>query len=30
MKEDFDKNLDRQKKANEISEHNADFLAGQY
>lgn len=30
LKEDFDKNLDRQKKANEINEHNADFLAGQY
>lgn len=30
LKEDFDKNLDRQKKANEINEHNADFISGQY
>ena len=30
LKEDFDKNYERQKKANEVNEHNADFLAGQF
>ena len=30
LKQDFDTNLERQKKANEINAHNADFLSGQY
>ena len=29
LKEDFNKNYERQKKANEINEHNADFMSGQ-
>jgi hypothetical protein len=30
LKEDFNKNYERQKQVNEINEHNADFLSGQY
>lgn len=30
LKEDFDKNLERQKQVNEINIHNADMLSGQY
>lgn len=30
LKEDFDTNMERQKKANEVNLHNADFLSGQY
>lgn len=30
LKEDFDKNMARQKQVNEINAHNADMLSGQY
>ena len=30
LKEDFDTNMERQKKANEVNLHNADFLSWQY
>ena len=30
LKEDFNKNYERQKQANEINLHNADFISGQY
>lgn len=30
MKQDFDTQIDRQKKANDINAHNADFISGQY
>ena len=30
MKQDFDTQIDRQRKANEINAHNVDAISGQY